>query len=346
MSLSPSQVLQAWKDLNLTNLQRDLDEEGLIVVENQQKSLLARKQLSEATKEWKKLDSQEQLSQFKSLLKSYQQEIDANTKRCKTAEGYFLNIYKKLNSISDPTLLLEGYIQQAEQLKSVKEKDDQIKTLKDELMELTELRGVENELTKSKRKLVEFEDKMESMLSEKLHIKEAEWRQELESKIHVYKEGEHSLQRQNAHLKSELANLRLQSQTQVNSTLDATEQDLLKKQATQAQVDLLIQDLDKMSQRVQSLTRENTELKGKLNETNSNEESIVALETEIEILKYKMETQAKELNDTISQTSQKLQAAQIEISTLQLKLIDMKDYEVLKKELSVLKATEFEEVSI
>jgi homeobox protein cut-like len=74
-----------------------LEEEGLDIVENQQKSLQSRKILSTETKEWKKLSDAEQAEKFKGLLKSYQSEIDSNTKRCKIAEGYFLNLYKILN---------------------------------------------------------------------------------------------------------------------------------------------------------------------------------------------------------------------------------------------------------
>jgi homeobox protein cut-like len=96
-TLSPAQVLDAWKNLALATFQRQLDEEGLVVVENQRKSMLSKKQLAESTKNWKKLDNIEQIAEFKTLLKSYQQEIDANTKRCKTAEGYFLNMYKVMN---------------------------------------------------------------------------------------------------------------------------------------------------------------------------------------------------------------------------------------------------------
>jgi hypothetical protein len=65
---------------------------------------------------------------------------------------------------------------------------------------------------------------MELMVAERLKPKEGEWRKEFEEKIQVFKErclvltsSEHSLERQTAQLKSELASLRQQSKTQVLS---------------------------------------------------------------------------------------------------------------------------------
>lgn len=191
-SLTPTQVLTAWKDLNLTNMQRNLDEEGLVVVEQQQASLKSRKLLSESTKEWKKLGEAEQLSGIKALLKGYQQEIDANTKRCKVAEGYFLNMYKVLNSIPDPTPLLDQYLLGTERLKSLDVLEADLKKSKNESQELKDklggLRRVEQDLEENKGRIGDFEDKMEALVAERLMVKEEEWRLEFENKAEIFKE--------------------------------------------------------------------------------------------------------------------------------------------------------------
>lgn len=43
-------AIQLWKGINLSNLQRDLDQQGLEIVENQKDSLLSRKKLAEQTR--------------------------------------------------------------------------------------------------------------------------------------------------------------------------------------------------------------------------------------------------------------------------------------------------------
>jgi hypothetical protein len=50
------------------------------------------------------------------------------------------------------------------------------------------LKGVDDELTKTKRKIIEFESKLETMVSERLEIKESEWKNELDDRIQVFKE--------------------------------------------------------------------------------------------------------------------------------------------------------------
>ncbi|RUS15762.1 hypothetical protein BC937DRAFT_92031 [Endogone sp. FLAS-F59071] len=62
-------AIQLWKGINLSNLQRDLDQQGLEIVENQKDSLLSRKKLAEQTRDFKKIPDEEKLQQFKVLLK-------------------------------------------------------------------------------------------------------------------------------------------------------------------------------------------------------------------------------------------------------------------------------------
>ncbi|RUP07073.1 hypothetical protein BC936DRAFT_140211 [Jimgerdemannia flammicorona] len=87
-------AIQLWKGINLSNLQRDLDQQGLEIVENQKDSLLSRKKLAEQTRgkqlrvssahcstslytflsprydaEFKKIPDEDKLQQFKTLLK-------------------------------------------------------------------------------------------------------------------------------------------------------------------------------------------------------------------------------------------------------------------------------------
>jgi Zn-dependent oligopeptidase len=52
-----------------------------------------------ARAEFKKISDEDKVTAFKTLLKSYQTEIDALTKRSKTAENAFLNVYKVIGML-------------------------------------------------------------------------------------------------------------------------------------------------------------------------------------------------------------------------------------------------------
>ncbi|KAG5720585.1 hypothetical protein E4T56_gene15099, partial [Termitomyces sp. T112] len=64
-----SGALARWKDINLTELQKTLDAQGIELVDNQKESVVGRKALADKTKEFKKLPEVEKPNTFKGLLK-------------------------------------------------------------------------------------------------------------------------------------------------------------------------------------------------------------------------------------------------------------------------------------
>jgi homeobox protein cut-like len=133
-------------DINLSELQKTLDTQGIEVVENQKENVVGRKALADKTKgidihlrfinacshfesDFKKIPDEEKVNAFKGLLKcasqplaysrslillfwdaAYQTEIDNLTKRSKSAESAFLNLYKVLADAPDPYPLLEAAV--------------------------------------------------------------------------------------------------------------------------------------------------------------------------------------------------------------------------------------------
>ena len=89
-------------DFDLEKERSGLDEQGLKIAENQETSQKNRRKLAENTRDFKKASSDDKLSLFNSLLKSYQEEVDNLTKRAKFGENAFLNIYQKLYEAPDP----------------------------------------------------------------------------------------------------------------------------------------------------------------------------------------------------------------------------------------------------
>ncbi|KAH9250466.1 hypothetical protein BASA81_011753 [Batrachochytrium salamandrivorans] len=62
----------AWEKVGLPQLQRELDSQGLSIIENQNQSTSSRKRLADLTKEFKKIPDEDKLSEIKILLKAYQ----------------------------------------------------------------------------------------------------------------------------------------------------------------------------------------------------------------------------------------------------------------------------------
>jgi homeobox protein cut-like len=56
-------------EIHLSELQKTLDAQGIEIVENQKESVVGRKNLSDRTKEYKKIPEEEKLNAWKSLLK-------------------------------------------------------------------------------------------------------------------------------------------------------------------------------------------------------------------------------------------------------------------------------------
>ena len=99
---------QTWSEINLTLLQNTLDSQCKEIIQNQSDSLLNRRRLADATKDFKKVPDDQKISEFKNLLKLYQLEIDSITKRSKVAESAYLSIYETLSNAPDPAPLISS----------------------------------------------------------------------------------------------------------------------------------------------------------------------------------------------------------------------------------------------
>ena len=92
------QVRDFWRSAELEKKQRDLEAQCLEVANQQESSQKERKKLAEITKTFKKLGDEEKKAQHGALLKAYQEEVDRLTRRAKSGENYFLNLYKVSSS--------------------------------------------------------------------------------------------------------------------------------------------------------------------------------------------------------------------------------------------------------
>ncbi|KAI6045966.1 CASP C terminal-domain-containing protein [Pisolithus marmoratus] len=361
-----SGALATWKSINLHELQKTLDAQGVEIVENQKENVLSRKGLAERTKEFKKIPDDEKLNSFKGLLKAYQQEIDGLTRRSKVAESAFLNIYKVLAEAPDPYPLLETVVDQAIASTENASLNAEVASLKSELSRLrsesSDLRRENSTLESTKRKLEVLETKMDDLINEKVSQKENELNATYDERMRNYEEREQDLVRQVSLHKTQLRDLRLSNETNQARLLDVSskaDQDLVSRLA---EADMVLADLERANNRVAVVEGRNETLRAEIEALRAEGESstivsslqdrVSALETANADLTARLAAAQSQLTTAHSQLTQRevesVRRAQRErddlaeeTAGLRQKLAAYADYDEIKRELEIMKYVEF-----
>ncbi|KIJ09330.1 hypothetical protein PAXINDRAFT_172520 [Paxillus involutus ATCC 200175] len=361
-----SGALATWKDINIHELQKTLDAQGVEIVENQKENLLSRKGLAERTKEFKKIPDDEKLNAFKGLLKSYQQEIDNLTKRSKVAESAFLNVYKVLAEAPDPYPLLEAVVEQTITSTANVSLTAEVSTLKAEVARIkgenAELRKENGVLESAKRRVETLEVKMDDLIVEKVTQKENELNATYDERMRNYEEREQDLTRQVTLYKSQLRDLRLSNETNQARLLDASsraDQDLVSRLA---EADMVLADLERANSRVAVVEGRNEALRAEieaLRAEGENTELIMGLRSTLSTVESTNADLTAQLLSTQSQLSatqaqltkydeegtkrEEKERAELvgEVNVLKKKLATYVDYDEIKRELEIMKYVEF-----
>ncbi|KIY74451.1 hypothetical protein CYLTODRAFT_416284 [Cylindrobasidium torrendii FP15055 ss-10] len=358
MATNFSGALSTWRNVNLSELQKSLDTQGVEIIDNQKANLVGRKTLSDKTKEFKRIPDEDKVSGFKGLLKAYQSEIDSLTKRSRTAENAFLDLYKVLAEAPDPYPLLEAAVDQAIKVEEAKETDSQLQKLREENAELKKKLADTASLEAAKTKLAQVEAKMESMTNERVAQKEAELHATYDEKLRNYEEREQDLQRQLAVTKSQLRDLRTSNETAQSKLVDHSSKQDQEVVAKLAEVDMMVADLERANGRVATVERRNEILRAEIesirsgNDDVGNSKALQARVEEYEVEVERMsnvleaqkatlasaEQQTKKLKDDMARDAQKKVD---EIQSLKQRLQKYHDYDEIKRELGIMKYVEF-----
>ncbi|KIJ67999.1 hypothetical protein HYDPIDRAFT_83675 [Hydnomerulius pinastri MD-312] len=361
-----SGALATWKAINLHELQKTLDAQGIEIVENQKENVVSRKGLAERTKEFKKISDDEKLNSFKGLLKAYQQEIDNLTKRSKISESAFLNVYKVLAEAPDPYPLLEAVVEQTITSAANETLSAEVSTLKAEVARLkgenAELKKESVVLESTKRRVETLEGKMDDLITEKVAQKENELNATYDERMRNYEEREQDLTRQLTLHKSQLRDLRLSNETNQARLLDASsraDQDLVSRLA---EADMVLADLERANGRVAVVEGRNEALRAEIEALRAESESselistlqsrLVTLESTNDDLLSQLTTNQSQLSLAHSQLAQLTseregkegrERAELEgeVERLRKKVEMYRDYDEVKRELEILKYVEF-----
>jgi len=182
------EALRAWE--HLQEFAASLSPAKQEIEDKLSQSLVAKRKLADDTKNFKRLPDTERLSSVPELLKSYQVEIDAISKRSKIAEAAFSDLLKAVNGAPAVSIVVEQLHKPSiAQSRSgsdgqTGEKDAQIAKLRKEVDELEEeLKTVTNQAVTVRRLQKQVKDAevaSEARIAEAKKHKDEEWTKRLE----------------------------------------------------------------------------------------------------------------------------------------------------------------------
>ncbi|TPX71793.1 hypothetical protein SpCBS45565_g00954 [Spizellomyces sp. 'palustris'] len=316
--------------------------------------------------DFKKIPDGEKIKELKGLLKAYQSEIDVITRRSKTAETAFLNLYKLLAEAPDPASLFETVSAQTAQLTELHSLQLANQQLRDELSQTKEqLAGMKKEeggMATLKARLTRYEAMLDDMVNEKVTQKEAEMKVAMDEKIRIYKETEYSLQRQLSQLKDQMTSLQTTHEVTQARLVDHSQKYDEEVAAKLGELEIVMVDLDRANLKVAQLERDNDILKADLSKYRGDDANGVEWQDPT-VLSKKIQSLEADLSNHISE-SEKLQATiktkeadyvkrlsemerdlarkTLEVAEYETKMVMYEDYDEIKRELDIVKSIEFD----
>ncbi|XP_016054474.1 PREDICTED: protein CASP isoform X2 [Miniopterus natalensis] len=309
------------------------------------------------------------------LLKSFQGEIDALSKRSKEAEAAFLNVYKRLIDVPDPVPALDLGQQlqlKVQRLHDIETENQKLReTLEEYNKEFAEVKNQEVTIKALKEKIREYEQTLKNQAEtialekeQKLQNDFAEKERKLQetqmSTTSKLEEAEHKVQTLQTALektRTELFDLKTKYDEEITAKAD--------------EIEMIMTDLERANQRAEVAQREAETLREQLSSANhslqlasqiqkapdvaievltrsslevelaAKEREIAQLVEDVQRLQASLTKLRENSASQISQLEQQLSAKNSTLKQLEEKLKGQADYEEVKKELNILKSMEF-----
>ncbi|XP_016088265.1 cut-like homeobox 1b [Sinocyclocheilus grahami] len=356
---------------------RELDGAATLLAGRQDDSEQSRKKLIDQSRDFKKNTPEDLRKLVAPLLKSFQAEIDALSKRSKESETAFLNVYKRLIDVPDPVPALELSQQLHLKLQRMHDIDTENQKLRETLeeynKEFAEVKNQEVTIKTLKEKIREYEQSMRNQ-AENLAL-------EKHQQIHKnYEEKERKFQESHESLVGKLQEAELKVQT-LQTALERTQTELFdlktkydeESTAKADEIDMVMTDLERANQRAEAVEREVEALREQITSANKSsplqtridstpytdesaelvsrssleselsakEREMLQLVEDVQRLQASLSTLRESSAAQISQLQQQLKSQTAMLQQLEEKLQTQTDYEEVKKELSILKSMEF-----
>lgn len=371
-------ICDIWSKFDLESVKKELEDKVIVIAKQLEEGDESRKRLIEQTKDFKKNLNEDQRKLVGPIMKSFQSEVDSSYKRSKLMEQVLLKLYKKLIELPDPTAALESSQRQQKKLDRIYELEIENKQLKEKLdeyeTEFNQVRNQEVTIKSLKEKIKEHEEKLEQTLQQKLKEREKELERAYAYKEEQLQTGQLDLSKKSADIEARCANLQAQLHKAHTDLYEfKSKQDELMNAKT-CEIDLLMQDLDKLTDRavnaerlaeqyakqlsIKSHEASEKQLSEQLNAADmslSNDQQKAAYEVELaakekeiaqlldDINKLHIKSnKAKEFHENQrKQLEEKLVSRERTLEQLEYDLKLRHDYEEIKRELNTLKLIEF-----
>jgi homeobox protein cut-like len=341
----------------LANTIAKLDTTATDIVEQQRDALVQRKDLAQKTKDYKKLDDEAKLSEYKGLLKAYQSFIDLLTNQGKTSSSSFLQLYSSLSEAPDPYPLLEASVDSLvlseDTVPKLTSERDQLQRSVDRLTKQQE--ETEKRLQEERAARKNLEENQDSRAKEI----ETSWEAVLTEKTNNWASKEKSLEEKVENQERLIKELK--ASYEVSQRLGeggSDENDGSRSGATAAELELVSADLEKTSLRLADVEARNEQMRIELAQAASHSHSAaVSVEDDPEYLRLQSENSsllrkldaARFDKDSERHTweAKLLQAertatkASVEKEELRSRLAKVADYDEIRRELEMIRSVEF-----
>jgi homeobox protein cut-like len=358
-------ALTFWREFSIQDFQRELDRQATEIAKKQDDSETSRKKLIELSRDFKKNSTEEVRRKVSPLLKSFQAEIDALSRRSQAAEAAFLSAYKRTIEIPDPIPVLEQAVAVQQRLQSAGDHEVQNSKLRETLeeykSEFAQVKSQEVTINRLREKLKEMEQDQEGKMAARAIEQEAEI-------LKTFQARERELKSSSAQALSRLTEAEAKVRT-LQLALETTQSELLELKnkfdedahAKSSELDLLVVDLERAHQKAMMAEREVEHMRqtaGSLPTDTSREKAQserVELELELQAREKenarlvedgaKLQTTLSRLREAsatqIHSLEQQLAEKTELLREVEAQLASQSDYDEIKRELDVIKMIEF-----
>jgi homeobox protein cut-like len=335
-----------------------LDTAASDIVSHQRDALVQRKELAQKTKDFKKLEDEAKLSEYKGLLKAYQSFIDLLTNQGKASSSSFLQLYSSLSEAPDPYPLLEASVDSLvlseETVPKLTSERDQLQQSVDRLTKQQE--ETEKRLQEERAGRQKLEENQESRAKEI----EASWDAVLKEKTSNWEAKEKSLEEKVENQERLIKELKASYEVsqRLGGGQDEDTEDACSG-ATAAELELVSADLEKTSLRLADMEARNEQLRLELAQAVSHsnsgqlasvedDPSYQRLQSENSALLRKLDAARYDKDSTRHAWEAKLLQAErnasktaTERDELRSRLKKVADYDDIRRELEMIKSIEF-----
>jgi len=258
-------VLNFWSTFDLDGRRAKLDNKALEMKEAREASQRSRKGLAERTKEFRRMNDSEKLATTKDLLKSYQEEIDALTKRARASDSAFFTLYKDLYEAPDPGEALRAALVARPR---AAQSELEVQRLRAEIeeyeKEFKELKNQDITIRKLQEEIEELEEQMDQRVADEAETKRTDMEDEFRKRVEEALEREVGVERKLQSAEDALNEARNQADRAQAKIFEVSRQAEEAAAAFQAEIRILSESSEKHEAVCGSLERENHMLRARL----------------------------------------------------------------------------------